>query len=190
MVWVSAMLTASGWVTPATQSRSTHCKASSWGEGHMFQLIRRTHCHTEYNENSGYNWKLDPFTWGHLTRAGRAGAQSTRLWVTSLRYFTLPYHHKDRIHIWNTSQADNILSHLRKLIHEASSSSSNVSLIENSTVTNIDRWWSEIWNIKKLVTLVLRKDAYRQGRLWFSGNFGLFCFATTSLAYRCINLYT
>ena len=36
-------------------------------------------------------------------------------------------------------QADNILSHMRNLISEASTSSSNVTLLENSTVTHIDR---------------------------------------------------
>ena len=38
-----------------------------------------------------------------------------------------------------TFQADNILSHLRKLIHEASTLSSDVTLLENSSVTQIDR---------------------------------------------------
>lgn len=38
-------------------------------------------------------------------------------------------------------KADNILSHLRKLIHEASTLSSDVTLLENSSVTQIDRSW-------------------------------------------------
>ena len=47
-----------------------------------------------------------------------------------------------------------------------------------------DNLKSETW--KCLWLLTRSKDAYWQGRLWFSSVLGLFCFAKTSLAYRCI----
>ena len=42
--WMSPMLTVSGWMTPATQSRSTHCRVFRSGEGLMFPAtIRRAY---------------------------------------------------------------------------------------------------------------------------------------------------
>ena len=143
MVFMSPMLTASGWLTPATQRGSTHCRESSSGEGLMFTAFPQSEASTVQwvtNENPLFHWEHEPVSWGLLTWAGLVGTLCTRLLVTSSRYFDLSFFYQVHNPLKGILKADNILSHMRKLIHEASTSSSNVTLLENSSVTHIDRW--------------------------------------------------